>query len=258
MPKADHAPPPPGASAPDVAQTLARADRSAILLSVYKPHPSQQLTELFRAKPYQGAPPQDAEFVFVGLDANYDAHIESSPVFPCVLEYHYDGVAFWRRHGVHHPFLLTDYRGDGQLYHRNFARIGFEPEDACRVSFVELLHIPTVGVSQLVAEDLDSAHLDWLNSLIKLGARRKVFLSDKVVRLMRASKPRERFDWLPEPIAKKELPQLHTKREPTFYQHLHFSNWGQFRERMTLEAAAIARLRTDSPHLTSCSCNHGH
>jgi hypothetical protein len=218
---------------------------------VYQPHRSQKLTEMFRAKPYQGARPESAEFVFVGLDANYDAHIESSPAFLRVLEYHDDGVAFWRRHKVHHPFLLADYRGDGQRYHRNFARTGFEPEDACRVSFVELLHIPTVGGSQLMVEDLDSAHLDGLNALIQRGARRNVFLSDKVVKLMRAS---GRFHWLPRPIANLVLPQLHTVGETMIYQHLHFSNYGTFQARMTLEAAAIARLRTDSPHLTSCAC----
>ena len=218
---------------------------------MYQPHRSQKLTEMFRAKPYQGAWPESAEFVFVGLDANYDAHIDSSPAFPRVLEYHDDGVAFWRRHKVHHPFLLADYRGDGQRYHRNFARTGFEPEDACRVSFVELLHIPTVGRSQLMVEDLDPAHLDELNAFIQRGARRHVFLADKVIRLMRAS---GHFHWLPEPIANQVLPQLHKVGETTIYQHLHFANYGVFQARMTLEAAAIARLRAESPHLTPCAC----
>lgn len=167
---------PPGVGA-DVAQTLAGIGGTAILQSVYTPHPSQELTDLFRAKPYQGAPPQDAEFLFVGLDANYDADIQGSSAFARVKKYHEDGVAFWRDRKVHHPFLLADYKGSGQLYHRNFARIGFKPEDACRVSFVELLHIPTIGVSHLVPEDLDSAHLQWPDSLMKRGTRRKVFLS---------------------------------------------------------------------------------
>lgn len=212
---------------------------------------------MFRAKPYQGARPESAEFVFVGLDANYDALIESSPAFPRVLEYHDDGVAFWRRHKVHHPFLLADYRGDGQRYHRNFARTGFEPDDACRVSFVELLHIPTIGGSELVAEDLDSAHLDWLNAIIERGARRNVFLSDKVIRLMldcRRLLDSRLFPELPKPVAKQVLPQLHKIEETTIYQHLHFSNYGALQARMRLEAAAIARLRTDSPYLTSCAC----
>jgi hypothetical protein len=224
---------------------------------VYQPHRSQKLTEMFRAKPYQGARPESAEFVFVGLDANYDAHIESSPAFPDVLKYHEDGVAFWRHRKVHHPFLLDYYSGDGQLYHRNFAKTGFEPEDACRVSFVELLHIPTVGGSKLEVEDLDPAHLDELNELIQFGAKRNVFLSDKVIRLMLDSRrvlDSRLFPELPKPIAKQVLPQLHKVKETTIYQYLHFSNWGALQARMTREAAAIARLRTDSPHLAPCAC----
>jgi hypothetical protein len=229
---------------------LARHGDLSYAASVYQPHPSQNLTEMFRAKPYQGARPESAEFVFVGLDANYDAHIESSPAYPRVLEYHDDGVAFWRHHKVHHPFLLADYRGDGQRYHRNFARTGFEPEDACRVSFVELLHIPTIGGSELVAEDLDSAHLDWLNAIIQRGAKRNVFLSDKVIRLMIDSRrllDSRLFPELPKPIANQVLPQLQKIEETTIYQHLHFSNYGALQARMTREADAIARMRTDSP-----------
>ncbi len=218
---------------------------------MYQPHPSKKLTELFRAKPYQGAQPESAEFLFVGLDANYDPHIESSPAFPDVLEYHQNGVAFWRHHKVHHPFLLENYRGDGQRYHRNFAQTGFEPGDACRVSFVELLHIPTTGGSELTAGDLDSTHLNMLNKLIQLGDKRYVFLSDKVIRLMLDSRL---FPGLPQPIANTVLPLLYNVRATTIYQHLHFSNYGKFQARMRLEAAAIARLRTDAPHLAPCAC----
>lgn len=69
-----------------------------------------------------------ATFLFVGLDANYSPDLEASPSFQSVLEYHEDGVAFWRRYGVHHPFLLPEYRGDGRRYHRTFAKIGFKPK----------------------------------------------------------------------------------------------------------------------------------
>lgn len=74
------------------------------------------------------------------------------------------------------------------------------------MSFVEMLNVPTVGGSQLVPQDLDSAHLDQLNALIVAGARRHVFLSDKGVRLMRAS---GHFRWLRKPIANQVLPVLH-------------------------------------------------
>lgn len=38
---------------------------------MYVPHPSARLTELFRSRPFQGAAPEESEFLFVGLDANY-------------------------------------------------------------------------------------------------------------------------------------------------------------------------------------------
>lgn len=63
---------------------------------------------------------------------------------------------------------------------------------------------------------------------------------------MRAS---GRFRWLRKPIANQVLPVLHKVGATTIYQHLHFSNYGAFRNRMTLEAAAIAGLRTEPPRL---------
>jgi hypothetical protein len=91
---------------------------------MYRPHPSAELNAKFAARPYQGVEPSAATFLFVGLDANYSLDLEQSPSFRRVLEYHEDGVAFWQRYGVHHPFLLPEYRGDGRRYHRTFARIG--------------------------------------------------------------------------------------------------------------------------------------
>jgi len=107
-------------------------------------------------------------------------------------------MAFWLRHGVHHPFLLPGYRGAGQPYHQNFAKVGLKSEDAGRVSFVELLNVPTIGGRDLAVEDLEPRHLDELNALILGGTQRNVFLSDKVAKLMRRS---GRFRWLCKPIA---------------------------------------------------------
>jgi len=82
---------------------------------MYQAHPSQILSELFERKPYQGADPQAARFLFVGLDANYAANIEANPIFPSLIRYHEDGAGFWRESRVHHPFLLPQYTGDRQL-----------------------------------------------------------------------------------------------------------------------------------------------
>jgi hypothetical protein len=116
---------------------------------------------------------------------------------------------------------LLGYSGDGRLYHQNFAKAEFRPEDAGRVSFVELLNIPTIGRSDLELKDLDPRHLDELNELILCGTRRNVFLSNKVVRLMRRYAPFRR--WLRTPIANQILPVLHKEDATTVYQHLHFS-----------------------------------
>jgi hypothetical protein len=217
---------------------------SAASSIVYQRHPSSELNRLFGERPFQGAVPEDAEVLFVGLDANYSAGLDGSPAFPSVLEYHRDGVSFWRRHGVHHPFLLPAYRGDGRRYHLNFARIGFTPQDAKKISFVELLHVPTVGRSQLDVGDLDHHHLQWIDALVTADRLRHVFLSAGVLRLMFASR---RFSWLqPRGQSADVLPVLYAGAKTKVYLHLHFSNYGKFQAQLEREALAIGRLaRTD-------------
>jgi hypothetical protein len=51
----------------------------------YLLHPSEKLNAHFREKPWQGADPFNAHFLFVGLDANYDPEIEE--ILPEVFEY---------------------------------------------------------------------------------------------------------------------------------------------------------------------------
>lgn len=207
----------------------------------YTPHPSRELTELFTRKPYQGVAPDKATFLFVGLDANYDDRIATSAIFPKVLEYHDDGVTFWQAHGVHHPFLLPGYSGDGRVYHRNFARIGFRPEHSPLVSFVELLHVPTVGRNLLVPEDLSEPHLRMLNTAILAGAARYIFISAGVARLMRATRL---FNWLPRipTVTHGPLSVWFSGSGRSVYSYLHFSNYGKFAQRMAAEAEAIRRL----------------
>ena len=204
-------------------------------------HPSPLLNSLFREKPYQGANPSEAKFLFIGLDANYDAEVETKPIFKKLQEYHEDGVAFWRNHQVHHPFLLPEYTGDGRFYHRSFSKIGFKPEDASQVSFIELLHVPTVGRSQLVPADLNSQHLLMLNEVIHSGSAEHIFIPQAVARLMLATK---QFSWLPKQITDHfgPLGVLYRHDLKTIYRHLHFSVYGKFEERKVSEAAAIRLL----------------
>ena len=208
---------------------------------MYVAHPSPILGNLFSKKPYQGVAPHLATFLFVGLDANYDAEIESKSIFSKVREYHDDGVTFWRKHNVHHPFLLPEYSGDGKFYHRSFARIGFGPQHADLVSFVELLHVPTVGRSKLVATDLQVSHLKMLNSAILDGQADHIFLPAGVVRLMQATGA---FPWL---LKKSErgagpLGTIFCSGTKTVYSHLHLSVYGKFAEKKSQQATAIGAL----------------
>lgn len=207
----------------------------------YRQHPSRALNAAFRRRPFQGADPRAARFLFIGLDANYDERLEESSCFEDVLDYQRDGVAFWRHHGVHHPFLLPTYRGDGRRYHQAFARIGFRPQHADQVSFAELLHVPTVGRSKLVPADLNGGHLDRIDEAIRAGQARHIFLSSDVIRLMRASGS---FEWLRGDAAQQAgvLDIVHREGPRTVYRHLHFSNYGKFQSRLDAEAKAIARL----------------
>ncbi|MEJ5990489.1 hypothetical protein WG902_10860 [Ramlibacter sp. PS3R-8] len=199
-----------------------------------------ELTECFARRPYQGVDPREATLLFVGLDANYDANVERSPTFASILEYHADGAAFWRRYGVHHPFLLPEYRGDGRRYHSTFARIGFEPRHAGLVSFVELMHKPTVGRSKLEVGDFDPTHLRNLSFAMREGNAKYIFVSAGVVRLMRMSGA---FPWLRERAAiSSSLPVLYEDPARAVYLHLHFSNYGKFQLQLEAEARAIRSL----------------
>jgi len=208
---------------------------------MYATHPGPELNELFAHKPYQGVAPDKAMFLFVGLDANYEPQIERKTIFSKIREYHQDGVTFWRKYGVHHPFLLPEYSGDGQFYHRSFARIGFGPQHADLVSFIELLHVPTVGKSALVTTDLQVSHLNVLNSAILEGRATHIFIPVTVARLMRTTGV---FPWLPKAPQEKvgTLGVLFRDSSKTVYSHLHFSVYGKFLQQKIDETAAIRGL----------------
>lgn len=211
---------------------------------MFHPHPSRKLNEHFAAKPYQGAHPRAAQFLFVGLDANYAADIEQSPNFPDIVAYHDDGPGFWRRTGVHHPFLLPQYKGDGRRYHQTFAKIGFGPQHANSVSFVELLHVPSTGRSSLVQQDLARSHLSEVRNAIFGGKARFIFVSAGVQRLMAAS------GLFPELLEVRRsfgaLRVLYEDEDRAVFLHLHFSNYGKFEQQLRAEANEIAGLLAHS------------
>lgn len=185
-----------------------------------------------------------AKFLFVGLDANYNADIERSAIFPKIVEYHQDAVSFWQKHGVHHPFLLPGYRGDGKRYHQSFARIGFAPEHAKLVSFAEILHVPTSGRSKLTSSDLDAEHLAMLRTAMIGGATKHIFVSPKVAQLLRDTM---QFDWLSTAQSDLGGPLRVLCREGnnTVYSHYHFSVYGKFQKQKDSEAVAMRKLLLD-------------
>jgi hypothetical protein len=158
--------------------------------SAYDVHPSERLRELFFEKPYQGEDPTHAKVIVLGNDANYSPQISKHPFFERILDYHQDGVRFWRLTGFHHPFLLPDYpfhkRKGGVPYHANFRKLGFSASDADKFSFVELLNVPTIGNTgsnkNLFFRLLDEQHLDWLERLILDGKPKFVLVNQTLSR----------------------------------------------------------------------------
>lgn len=197
----------------------------------YGIHPSEELRRLFARQdvPTQGQLIERASVVFVGLDANYSSSLLAYPeFFERILEYHRDGVSFWKRHGVHHPFLLPEYplpkTGGGVPYHRRFAGMGLSPTLAETVAFAELLNVPTTGrTEQQVFWDLfDPGYAARLESALMDGCRRLVILSDSVIRTMRdATRRAGVFSWLPEAT---EYGVFHEIGKTRFAKFRHFSS----------------------------------
>ena len=132
------------------------------------------MVSLFNEKPYQGQDPSKAKILFLSSDANYSPEISNHDFFNHILEYQEDGVAFWKKYDVHHPFLLPNYpfskSKSGVPFHRNFSKIGLTSNHAHHVSFIELLDIPTIGNKsdnkKLFWEYVSEDHLQFLDDLI--------------------------------------------------------------------------------------------
>ena len=140
----------------------------------YRIHTSKKLVSLFKNKPYQGANPENSKVIILGNDANYSQEITEDNFFNKILEYHADGVEFWKKYNVHHPFLLDEYplkKSEGGVpYHKKIQKLGFDSRFAKIFSFVELLNVPTIGSTsenmKLFYEMLDKTHLEWLEDIV--------------------------------------------------------------------------------------------
>lgn len=138
-------------------------------------HPSSKLSELYKLRNYQGANPNEAKILFVGKDPNWASNIEDVSIFEAVHEYLSDGIKFWKKYQIHHPFLLPEYKGDGTKYHKAISRLNLKSDLADKISFIELIGFPTTGMSSrnpkqfneylLAAENRN--HLEQLSELLK-------------------------------------------------------------------------------------------
>jgi hypothetical protein len=161
-----------------------------------------------------------------GLDANYDPEIGDKHYFSEIVAYLENGVRYWKERGFHHPFRHPDYRGDGALYHRRFAEIGFTREHAEQVSFVELIDVPTSGRSKLEPNDLKPTHLDRLKAWVLDGRAAYIFIPPGVGRLLRRT---SQFSWLPgKPLSYDgSLPIMFRSERKVVYAPFHFSCVGK-------------------------------
>jgi hypothetical protein len=194
---------------------------------MYFPHQNKKLRQLFSLKPYQGADPATALFLFFGLDANYDSNVGDMSCFSEIVLYLEDGVQYWKERGFHHPFRHPDYKGDGAYYHRQFAKIGFTKEHAESVSFVEQIDVPTYGRNKLQVEDLNPSHIDRLSDWVLKGRATYIFIPSSVARLLRKT---PQFSWLPEkPIGYDgSLPVLFRSDQKVVFAPFHFSCFGKY------------------------------
>ncbi len=210
---------------------------------MFFPHPNTKLHELFSFKPYQGTDPASAQFLFFGLDANYDKDIGNKPYFPEIVSYLVDGARYWKEKGFHHPFRNPDYRGDGRLYHERFAQIGFTTDHAEQVSFVELIDVPTYGKSNLNVNDLKASHMDRIFDWVRNGNASYIFVPPGVARLLRST---SQFSWLPDkPVSRQgSLPVLFHSTRKTVFSPFHFSCVGKncLKKDRDLQIRDIGRL----------------
>lgn len=116
--------------------------------SVFQKHPSKLLNELYAKKNHQGAHPKDAKVLFIGRDPNWAINVENMVVFKYIEEYLNDGIGFWNKYEIHHPFLLPDYKGDGKRYHKIFSKLKLNRTASSEISFLELIGFPTTGMAK--------------------------------------------------------------------------------------------------------------
>ena len=124
-------------------------------------------------------------------------------------------MAFWKKYGVHHPFLLDEYplkRNTGGVpYHNNFAKMRLDSSYAHRISFIELIPHPTTGRTEEATfwSLFDASHAARIDALMYEGKRKLIILSSSVMRKMeKAKRSLGVFQWLPESFRIGEMKKI--------------------------------------------------
>jgi len=181
--------------------------------------------------------------IFLGRDANYPRLIGDSSFFRFIREYHSDGVAFWKKYDIHHPFLHKEYPynknkdprfKDGVKYHQVFAKMCLSSKYADHISFVEILNKPTAGNTGLDKEDwfydnIEDEHIQYLEDILLCSGEKIIFIPKTVMRvdLRKVKRKTKRFDWLldADRDSKKDEPDcILNKGEVSFFKCNHFSS----------------------------------
>ena len=115
---------------------------------------------------------------------------------------------------------------------------------------IELVDVPTFGISSLSLGDLNRDHLMRLERAIMSPRTKHVFVPDRVGKLMRAS---GEFPWMPLTPASDGGPLKiwHRNEHTTVYWHYHFSVYGKFEEGKRNQLAAMRKLIEDEERITT-------
>lgn len=213
-------------------------ERLDSMSDIFGVHPSKKLSAAYQKKYWQVQDPHNAQIIFLGLDANWDINIEANTdIFQEILEYLEDGVAYWKQKGYHHPFLSPNYgKRDGYTYHARFLKTGITSEYADDISFVELLSIPTYGMSsgssRLFDSLLDENYLRELNGIIFNQKPKIVFMPKSVYEKINKVKSKLKIPSLFDFKTKlnsgenysNKIMNIHSSDNAFIFVHTHFSN----------------------------------
>lgn len=143
---------------------------------------------------------------FLSKYTNWPYNIEEWQIYPEVVEYINDPVAYWRKYNRHHPLIAenaydpeTGGYGNGYKYNYNFSKLGLDSWYADKVGFTQLIGTPVAGVIDYQRESQRNKdiklfnellqnrnHLKFLRQLLFEAEDKIIFISRSVYNILRA------------------------------------------------------------------------